>query len=211
MSKKISIIAMLIMAIVSFSNFFGYSLAGISIVIGVVFFFVTRSSERNIATENVLDRSAISKHLKDQSIWFWITLPLIMNIICFALAMLFLPAFIDHIYSRTEMVVSVNTVMLLILQLAFLAFGEEIAWRGFFQKQLSEWLPIIPVLLLTSILFSLAHFAVGSIVVVSYDIFFIFINSVLYGIVFYKTNNVYISAMSHFIANLFAIIILFFL
>ena len=211
MSKKISIIAMLIMAIVSFSNFFGYSLAGISIVIGVVFFFVTRSSERNIATENVLDRSAISKHLKDQSIWFWITLPLIMNIICFALAMLFLPAFIDHIYSRTEMVVSVNTVMLLILQLAFLAFGEEIAWRGFFQKQLSEWLPIIPVLLLTSILFSLAHFAVGSIVVVSYDIFFIFINSVLYGIVFYKTNNVYISAMSHFIANLFASIILFFL
>lgn len=211
MSKKISIVAMLIMAIVSFSNFFGYSLAGISIVIGVVCFFVKRSSERNIASENTLNRSAIGKHLKDQSIWFWITLPLIMNIICFALAMLFLPAFIDHLYSRTEIVVSVNTVMLLILQLAFLAFGEEIAWRGFFQKQLSEWLPTIPTLLLTSILFSLGHFAVGSMAVVSYDIFFIFINSVLYGIVFHKTNNVYISALSHFIANLFASIVLFFL
>lgn len=203
--------AMLIMAIVSFSNFFGYSLAGISIVIGVVFFFVTRSSERNIASENTLNRRAIGKHLKDQSIWLWITLPLIMNIICFALAMLFLPEFIDHIYSRTEIVVSVNTVMLLILQLAFLALSEEIAWRGFFQKQLSERLPIIPTLLLTSILFSLAHFAVGSMAVVSYDIFFIFINSVLYGIVFYKTNNIYMSTISHFIANLFASIILFFL
>lgn len=203
--------AMLIMAIVSFSNFFGYSLAGISIVIGVVFFFVTRSSERNIASENTLNRRAIGKHLKDQSIWFWITLPLIMNIICFALSIWFLPEFIDHIYSRTEIVVSVNTVMLLILQLAFLALSEEIAWRGFFQKQLSERLPIIPTLLLTSILFSLAHFAVGSMAVVSYDIFFIFINSVLYGIVFYKTNNVYMSTISHFIANLFASIILFFL
>ena len=203
MSKKISIVAMLIMAIASFSNFFGYSLAGISIVIGVVFFF--------IASENTLNRRTIGKHLKDKSILFWITLPLIMNIICFALAILFLPEFIDHINSRTESVVSVNKVALLILQLAMMALGEEIAWRGFFQKQLSKWLPTIPTLLLTSILFSLAHFAVGSMAVVSYDIFFIFINSILYGIVFYKTNNVYISALSHFIANLFASIILFFL
>ena len=211
MSKKITIVAMLIMAIVSFSNFFGYSLAGISIVIGVVFFFIKRISERNIASENVLNMSVIGKNLKDKSIWLWITLPLIMNIICFALAMLFLPEFIDHLYSRTEIVVSVNMVTLLILQLAFLALGEEIAWRGFFQKRLSKWLPTIPTLLLTSILFSLGHFAVSSMAVVSYDIFFIFINSILYGIVFYKTNNVYISALSHFIANLFASIILFFL
>ena len=203
MSKKISIVAMLIMAIVSFSNFFGYSLAGISIIIGVVFFF--------IASENTLNMRTISKHLKDKSIWFWIALPLLMNILCFALAILFLPEFIDHLHSRTEIVVSANKVALLILQLAMMALGEEIAWRGFFQKQLSNWLPIIPTLLLTSVLFSLGHFTIGNIAVVSYDLFFIFINSVLYGIVFYKTNNVYISAISHFIANLFAIIILFFL
>ena len=78
--------------------------------------------------------STISKHLKDKSILFWITLPSIMNIICFALAILFLPEFIDHLHSRTEIVVSVNMVALLILQLAIMALGEEIAWRGFFQK-----------------------------------------------------------------------------
>ena len=203
MSKKINIVAMLVMAIVSFSSFFGYSLAGISIIIGIIFFF--------IASENTLNMSTIGKHLKDKSIWFWITLPLIMNIICFALAILFLPEFIDHLHSRTEIVVSANKVALLILHLAMMALGEEIAWRGFFQKQLSKWLPIMPSLLLTSVLFSLGHFAVGNISVVSYDLFFIFINSVLYGIVFYKTNNVYISAISHFMANLFAIVVLFFL
>ena len=211
MSNKISIVAILVMAIVSFSNFFGYSLAGISIIIGVLFFFIKGIFERNIASENTLNTRAIGKNLKDKSIWFWITLPLIMNIICFALAKLFLPEFIDHIYGRTEMVVSPNMVVLLILQLAIMALGEEIAWRGFFQKQLSKWLPIMPTLILTSILFSLGHFAVGNIAVVSYDLFFIFINSVLYGIVFYKTNNIYISAISHFIANLFAAVVLFFL
>lgn len=209
--KSISIVAMLVMFIVSFSNFFGYSLAGISIIIGVSFFFIKRISERNIDSENTLNVRVIGEYLQDKSIWFLITLPTIMNIICLALATLFLPEFIDHINGRTEIVVSANMVMLLILQLAILALGEEIAWRGFFQKQLSKWLPTIPTLILTSIVFSLGHFAVGHIAVVSYDIFFIFINSVLYGILFYKTNNVYISAISHFIANLFTIIVLFFL
>lgn len=211
LSKNISIVAMMVMAFVSFSNFFGYSFAGISILIGVSFFFIKRILERNMDSDNSLNVRAIGTNLKDVAIWFWITLPLIMNVICFALATMFLPEFIDHVFGRTEFVLSANMVVLLIFQLAILALGEEIAWRGFFQKQLSKWLPIIPTLILTSILFSLGHFAVGNIAVVSYDIFFIFINSVLYGIVFYKTNNAYISAISHFIANLFAVIVLFFL
>ncbi len=211
MSEKISIVSMLVMAVVSFSNFFGYNVAGISVIIGILFFFIKRMLERKTASENTLNIRTIGANLKDKSVWFWITLPLIMNILCIALATLFLPEFIDHIYGRTEIVVSANMLMLLILQLAIAALGEEIAWRGFFQKQLSKWLPIIPTLILTSILFSIGHFAAGNIAVVGYDIFFIFINSFLYGIVFYKTNNVYISAISHFIANLFAAIVLYYL
>ncbi|MBN3555795.1 CPBP family intramembrane metalloprotease [Fictibacillus nanhaiensis] len=97
---------------------------------------------------------------------------------------------------------------MLVLQLAVLALGEEIAWRAFFQNQLSKYIPIIPTIILTSIIFSLGHFAVGNAVVVSYDIFFIFINSVIYGVIFYKTNNAWISAISHFIANVFSIILI---
>jgi len=61
LSKKISIVAMLVMAIVSFSNFFGYSLAGISIIIGVLFFFIKRILERNIASENTLNTRELYK------------------------------------------------------------------------------------------------------------------------------------------------------
>jgi hypothetical protein len=42
---------------------------------------------------------------------------------------------------------------------------------------------------------------------VAFDLSFVFINSLLYGIIFHKTNNVYISALSHFSANLFSIIV----
>jgi membrane protease YdiL (CAAX protease family) len=202
---------MVIMTIVSFSNFLGFNVAGISVIVGIIFFLINRVLEKNVSSDSGLNVKAIGINLKDKSIWFWVALPLIMNLVCFTLAALFLPEFIEHIYGRTEFMVSLDKLLILVLQLAILALGEEIAWRGFFQKQLSKWLPIIPTLILTSIVFSLGHFAVGNMVVVSYDIFFIFINSVLYGVIFYKTNNAWISAISHFIANLVSVIIILFL
>lgn len=44
--KKMPLIAMIIMAVVSLSNLFGYYVAGISVCMGVVFFFVNKSIEK---------------------------------------------------------------------------------------------------------------------------------------------------------------------
>ncbi|MFB6467871.1 hypothetical protein ACE38V_13860 [Cytobacillus sp. Hz8] len=41
--------------------------------------------------------------------------------------------------------------------------------------------------------------------------FFVFVYSVLYGIIFHKSNNAWVSAFSHFAANLFSVIILVFI
>ncbi|WP_431028377.1 lysostaphin resistance A-like protein [Lysinibacillus sp. LZ02] len=211
-NENIYLVAIVVMTIVSFSNFFGFNIAGLTVIVGITFFFINRFSKKNVTSDNALNVKAIGTNLKDKSICFWIFSPMIMNIICFTLATLFLPEFIEHIYNRTEFVVSLDKILLLVLQLAIFAVGEEIAWRGFFQKQLSKWFPIFPTLILTSIIFSFGHFSVGNIAVVSYDILFISINSLLYGVVFYKTNNAWLSAISHFIANLFgAIVIILFL
>lgn len=94
-----------------------------------------------------------------------------------------------------------------IIQFLVFALGEEIAWRAFFQQQLNKALPIIPVLLSSSLLFALGHFKAGNPVVVVYGLIIIFINSFLYGIVFHKTKNAWVSTISHFIANIFEVII----
>jgi uncharacterized protein len=206
--KNMYLIALIVMTVVSFTNIFGLNIAGLSVIIGITFFIASRASEKRISSSDSLSVKELGSHLKEKSIWLWLLLPLIMNIICFLLATLFLPEFIEHLNGRTEVVVSINQMLLLILQLALLALGEEMAWRGFFQKQISKWLPIVPTLILTSIIFSLGHLTLGHFVVVSYDMFFIFINSVLYGVVFYKTNNAWISTISHFMANLFIIIVI---
>lgn len=154
---------------------------------------------------------AIVTNFKDRGIWFWVVLPLIMDAVSITIAKLFLPEYIKHVLARTEIFISFDKVILILFQLAVLALGEEIAWRAFFQKQLNKAFSIIPVLFISSVLFALGHLTQGNVIIVIYDIFFVFINSILYGTIFYKSKNAWVSAISHFIANLFSIIVLVFL
>jgi len=209
--RKVSLIAIILMASLSFSNLLGLKIAGLAVVVGVVFFFVDKVSEKQPFEGGGLDIGAIQKNFKDKSIWFWMALPIIMDAVAIGISKLLLPEYIDHVLARTEAFVSFDKVLILIIQLAFLALGEEIAWRAFFQKQLNKALPIIPTLLISSSLFAIGHFSQGNAVIVLYDVLFVFINSVLYGIIFHKTNNAWMSAISHFAANLFSIIVLVFL
>lgn len=196
------------MTIVSFASLFDMNIAGISVIIGVVFFIIHETSNKENSDNSGLSTKINNVNLNKTNIWILILLPILMNIVCIVGAKFVLPEYIDHLYGRTEGMLSLDKIVLLILQLAFLAFGEEIAWRGFYQKQLNIALPIAPAIIITSLIFSIAHMSMGSTLVVAYDLVFIFINSVLYGVIFYKTNNVWISAFAHFIANVFAILVI---
>jgi uncharacterized protein len=209
--QKLSFLAMIVITIVSFAPILGFSIAGISIIVGIAFFFINNALEKKTAAENGLDEKKIRANLKDKTIWFWIVLPLVMNVVCIGLAKFILPEYIEHLFARIVLVISFDKILLLVLQLAVLALGEEIAWRAFFQKQLNKAVSIVPTFIITSIIFALGHIAEGNSFVVIYDIFFIFVNSVIYGVIFYKTNNAWISATSHFVANLFSTMVIAFL
>lgn len=209
--NKMTSFVMILMFVLSFTNLFGVRIAGASVIIGVVFFFIHKAYEKQPFTNSGLDLKAIRTNFKGRSIWFWIALPLIMDAVSITISKLFLPEYITHVLSRTEIFVSFDKVIIMVIQLAVLALGEEIAWRAFFQKQLNKVLPILPTLLISSVLFAFGHITEGNVLIVAYDTLFVFINSFLYGVIFYKTNNAWVSAISHFIANLFSVIVLVFL
>ena len=186
----------------------GLKIAGISVIIGVIFFFINKNKEKQSYKDAGLDMNSIKTNFKDRSIWIWVALPLFMDAVSITISKLFLPEYIEHVLARTEIFVSFDKVVIMVLQLAVLALGEEIAWRAFFQKQLNKVFPIMHTLLISSILFAIGHISNGNTIIVIYDVLFVFINSILYGIIFYKSNNAWVSAISHFIANLFSIIIL---
>ncbi len=205
------VVVLVIMALVSLTNLFGISAAGISVILGIVSFFIFKRAEKQTFQECGLGFKSIGKAVKKPAIWLWIIMPSIMNFLVIIFAKLILPNYIEHVVSRSEIMLTVNNLPILIIQLLVFALGEEIAWRAFFQKKLQSFLPFAPTILISSALFSLGHLTSGSLIIVTYDLMFVFVNSLFYGIVFRKTNNVWVSAISHFAANFFAVIILFFL
>lgn len=213
--KRITVISIILMVILSLTSLFKINIGGetinlapITLVVGIVSFFVTRKTNENI--NEGLNIKTIFSSLKDKKVILFVLMPVIMNAICFLIATIFVPEFIAHLKSRTGFL-ALSRIPVLIIELMISALGEEIAWRAFFQKQVSKVLPFIPSLIISSALFSLCHYTKGSFIVVLYDLLFIFINAIFYGIVFKKTDNAYISTIAHFIANLFGTVTIMFL
>lgn len=209
--KRLSLIIMIFMVFLSFTNLFGLNISSASIFIGVAFFFINKALEKQPMKNSGLDISAIGTNLKDRKIWIWLVLPIIMDVVCVLISILFLPEYIEYETIRAGSFVPIELSMTSILLFFVFALGEEIAWRAFFQNQLSKAVSIMPTLLLSSLFFALGHFKEGDTTIVAYGLFFTYINSIFYGGIFHKTKNAWISTISHFSANVFEVALFLFI
>lgn len=208
----IPVIAMALFALTSLLNISkdGLSIAGIATILGALLFFVMIKRNKRLDRFVGLSRKSFIHDIRKS--WLLIIMPSLINVICVGISKVFLPDYIDHVVGRTDTMITLNDILLLIIQFIIFAFLEEISWRGFMQKQLKLYTNSIISIIITSMCFAIGHASQGNITIVAYDVFFVFCNSIFYGIVFDKTKNAYVSATSHFIANLSgALIILFIL
>jgi len=144
-----------------------------------------------------------------KSYWWLILAPVIMGILTIFLAKTILPEFYTHVLERIRPMISFNKALAIIpLQLLVLAFGEEITFRAFLQTKFCNIVSPVWAIIFTSVIFALAHFSMGSPLVIIYDLIFIFIDSILYGLLYQKTQNIYVCTISHFLANLAGIYVL---
>lgn len=203
--NRLSLIVLAVMSILSFSNILGINVSSTVIPLGVVYFFINRALEKQPMAGSGLDIKTVGSDLRDRTIWIWLALPVFADAVCVGLATLFLPEYIEFETARASSFVAVELSLASALKFFVFALGEEIAWRAFFQNQLSKVIPLLPVLLFSSLLFALGHYKTGNPVVVIFGLSFTFINSVIYGIIFHKTKNAWISTMAHFTANMFEV------
>ncbi|MDE7283197.1 MAG: CPBP family intramembrane metalloprotease [Lachnospiraceae bacterium] len=208
-SKKLSLIAIIFMTIFSFAGFLKLfnenivSLSSITLLIGIVVYFITREPEE----KDAMSLKTIPALLKNWKITLLVLVPIVADIVCYVLAKLYVHEFLEHLTERTAFL-SFDKIVLMAIELIVAALGEEIAWRGFFLNRLSKKISFVPSLLITSCLFALCHLSAGSVVVVVYDLTFIVINAILYGLVYKRTNNIIVSTLSHFLSNLFSVLII---
>jgi membrane protease YdiL (CAAX protease family) len=205
--KVMPLTGLIVMTVLSFTNLFGLNISGASIFIGVAFFFINKMVEKQPMKDSGLDFKSIETNLKDRKLLIWLVLPIIMDAVCIIISKTFLPEYIEFETARAGQFVAIELSIASVLQFFVFALGEEIAWRAFFQKQLNKALSIIPVLISSSLLFSLGHFKQGNLIVVAYGLLFTFINSIFYGVIFHKTKNAWVSAIAHFTANMFEVLV----
>ena len=171
-------------------------------VAGLACFFIIEGIEKTPDSESGLSFKRFFSDLKKPGV-----IPLILFILVLSPAEMLLSkavfgsAYIDHVLGRTN-VPSLDQFPLLLFSQIVSVLGEEIEYRAFFvgkgMKRFSFW----PVAVTDAILFAAAHYATGAMGIVAWDLGFIFIDAVLFAILYRKTGNCLISFVPHFLNNM---------
>ena len=206
MTSAVDLAVLTAMAALALTPMFGLNASGISVILGIAYYFIQRRLQRTPKEESGLCLMCIPKAFQKKSIWLWIALPLVFDTVSLVLSKEIAPGYLDHIFERSAAIISYGDFPKLIPQLIVLALGEEIAFRALFQEKLSTFMPEILAIIVASLFFALSHLTQGSREIVVYDLIFVFLNSIVYGILYHKTKNAYVSTLSHIVSNLFGVI-----
>ncbi len=186
------------------------NIASYSVFVGIAFFFITEAVAKTPSSESGLRFNTITADLKKHGVIAWALVPCFSGIVTIVVGnLIFSGEFVEHILGRTSSTLSFDKIILLIIQFILAGFGEEIALRGFFFGKTSKLFPTWICAVVSSIIFAVGHIAPGNIGVVIFDISNVFIDSLIFSVIYHKSGNCVISTFSHILGNLISFIILF--
>jgi membrane protease YdiL (CAAX protease family) len=172
--------------------------ATIAGLIPIVYYF----AEGRIRQRRLLGPNALFAGLKRS--WYWILLVAIgMQTLDAYVFQAFFPEMAEHLKARAPML-NEGVDASLLIQFFVAALGEEIAFRGVLQERLSWYLKPYLAIPLTSLLFALMHLSQGDALIVGLDLASVFLDSLVFGIIYHRTKNVWVSGVAHLAANLAA-------
>ncbi len=171
-------------------------------IAGLACFFIIEGIEKTPDSESGLSFKRFFPDLKKP----WV-IPLILFMLLLSPAEMFLSkavfgsAYIDHVLGRVN-VPGLDQLPLLLFNQIVSVLGEEIEFRAFFvgkgMKRFSFW----PAAIAGAVLFAAAHYAAGAAGIVAWDLGGIFIDAILFAILFRRTGNCLISFIPHFLNNM---------
>ncbi|MBE3038650.1 MAG: CPBP family intramembrane metalloprotease [Chloroflexi bacterium] len=133
--------------------------------------------------------------------WLVVLVVFVMQVLAVFGTRAFLPEFITHVVERLPISIH-NGWMILIPSLLLTTLGEEIVYRGFFQERLTWFIKAPLAIGIISVVFALMHYSPGPLGVVAVDLGLIVIDSILYGTIFARGKNIFVSWMAHALADI---------
>lgn len=200
-SAPLKFICLGVMVVLSLTQLFpGLHWAGISVFVGIAGFFLGEALDKTPKECSGLRFRGLGADLKKSGVCPLVLLPVVTAILPALLGnLLFDGGYTAHIVQRAGAMVRLDQVPVLAVQVIVLALGEEIAWRGFALGIDREhfWLFAVG----ASALFAIGHIASGPALLVLYDISFIFLDSMIFSLLFRKTGNCLVSTLAHILGN----------
>ena len=185
-------------------------IARYSVFVGIAFFFITEAVAKTQSSESGLRFNTIATDFKKPGVILWVLLPSVSGIATLVVGnLIFSGEFVAHVMGRTSSILSFDKTALLIGQVIIAAFGEEIAYRGFFFGKSSKLFPIWVCAVVSSAVFAAGHIATGNTGIVVYDIASVFIDSLIFSVIYHKSGNCVISTFSHILGNAISLIAVF--
>ena len=171
-------------------------------IAGLACFFIIEGIEKTPDSESGLSFKRFFSDLKKPGV-----IPLILFMILLSPAEMLLSkavfgrAYIDHVLGRIN-VPGLDQLPLLLFSQIVSVLGEEIEFRAFFvgkgMKRFSFW----PAAIVGAVVFAAAHYSAGAAGIVAWDLGSIFIDAILFAILYRKTGNCLISFIPHFVSNM---------
>ena len=119
----------------------------------------------------------------------------------------YFPEYLIHVQERLPFENGIGWTILIPL-LATSLLGEEMTYRTLIQGRLTPFIGPVAAIGISSLLFGMAHFAPGPRLVVLIDIGMIFIDSILYGIMFARRNNLWIVWLAHLLGDIGGLLVM---
>lgn len=123
------------------------------------------------------------------------------------LAKLFLPEYLDHVQARLPFSTGM-TWMILIPFLMFSLLAEEMTYRTLLQGRLAMFITTPLAILIASIVFAFMHYSPGPVLILAVDLGMIFIDSILYGVLFARSKNILVVWLAHLLGDIFGLLAL---
>lgn len=210
-SAVLTLIGITVMILLTFTKVVPSSnIAGYSVFVGIAFFFIIEAVAKTPNAESGLRFNMIVEDMKKPSVIVWMLLPSVSGIVTLIVGnLVFSGEFVVHVMGRTSSILSFDKTALLIGQVIIAAFGEEIAYRGFFLGKGMKIFPFWLCAVVSSLTFAAGHIATGDMGIVVYDIATVFIDSLIFSVIYHKSGNCVISTFSHILGNAISLVAVF--